>query len=84
MEIIVVRDDHLPVSGQLEVHLEGMYSEIQRVLHRADGILRHQAGAAAVGLQVDFPFTGDQRQTGEQEKNCESFHICFSFIFPQI
>ena len=74
MEVIVVGHDHLAVPGQLEVELQGVHVQVQGVFHRGDGVLRHQAGAAAVGLDVDDGFVLAGREGPECQDNKDSFH----------
>ena len=52
VEVTIVRDHHLLVGAYLEVEFQGVHVQVQGIFHGREGVLRHEAGAAAVGLEV--------------------------------
>ena len=77
MEIIVMGHNHLAVLRKLQVELQGVDIQVQGILHGGTGVLRHQAGAAPVGLDVDVGVLPAGGESGEQEEGGEDqlFHI---------
>ena len=51
----VVGDDDVVLGGQVDVELEGRDAEREGATEGLEGVLRPEAGAAAVGLQVERP-----------------------------
>ena len=85
MEIILVGNDDLAVRGDLQVTLQGIHAEVDGVFHRRDGVFRHQAGAAAVGLEVNgvLAAAGNGKQDRKHEKEHGFFHDVTWLVLPK-